>query len=123
MPKTREEIHEMYMRLLDTRISAHCLHILCPVTKCNLKVLKEPDDVGLINFPQGLADWAGVPESHIASMEQDDIDKLWDEYEKEKATKKEKKCFWKHDWKQYQGFTEAYWYCTVCDEKSEEKPV
>jgi hypothetical protein len=33
---------------------------------------------------------------------------------------KTKNCF--HDWKEYVGFTEKYWYCEKCDAKSEENP-
>lgn len=32
-----------------------------------------------------------------------------------------KKNCW-HDWKEYIGFTEKYWYCEKCDAKSEENP-
>jgi hypothetical protein len=43
----------------------------------------------------------------------------------EKANKdadppKPKHCW--HDWKEYLGFTERYWYCEKCDEKSKENP-
>lgn len=34
--------------------------------------------------------------------------------------KKNKLCL--HDWKEYIGFTERYWYCEKCDAKSEEDP-
>ena len=27
-----------------------------------------------------------------------------------------------HEWKEYTGFTEQYWYCEKCDAKSEENP-
>lgn len=27
-----------------------------------------------------------------------------------------------HDWKEYVGFTERYWYCEKCDVKSKEDP-
>lgn len=27
-----------------------------------------------------------------------------------------------HDWKEYTGFTDKYWYCEKCDAKSEENP-
>ena len=33
---------------------------------------------------------------------------------------KNKSCY--HDWKEYIGFTEKYWYCEKCDAKSEENP-
>lgn len=33
---------------------------------------------------------------------------------------KTKNCW--HDWKEYIGFTEKYWYCEKCDAKSEENP-
>ena len=28
----------------------------------------------------------------------------------------------KHEWKEYIGFTDKYWYCDNCDKKSLEKP-
>jgi hypothetical protein len=31
-----------------------------------------------------------------------------------------KSCF--HEWKEYVGFIEHYWYCEKCDAKSEENP-
>lgn len=27
-----------------------------------------------------------------------------------------------HEWKEYIGFTDKYWFCTKCDKKSKEKP-
>jgi hypothetical protein len=27
-----------------------------------------------------------------------------------------------HDWKQYTGFTESYWFCSRCDLKREDDP-
>lgn len=37
-----------------------------------------------------------------------------------KEEKKSSHCW--HDWKEYTGFTEHYWYCEKCDEKSKENP-
>ena len=28
----------------------------------------------------------------------------------------------RHEWKEYRGFTEQYFYCTKCDRKEKEKP-
>lgn len=39
----------------------------------------------------------------------------------EKEEEKKAKHCW-HDWKEYNGFTEHYWYCEKCDAKSEENP-
>lgn len=33
---------------------------------------------------------------------------------------KKKDCY--HNWKEYIGFTEKYWYCETCDAKSKEDP-
>jgi hypothetical protein len=33
---------------------------------------------------------------------------------------KPKHCW--HEWKEYIGFTERYWYCEKCDNKSQENP-
>jgi hypothetical protein len=27
-----------------------------------------------------------------------------------------------HEWKEYIGFTDKYWFCALCDKKSKEKP-
>jgi hypothetical protein len=39
---------------------------------------------------------------------------------KKEEEKKPKNCW--HEWKEYTGFTEHYWYCEKCDAKSEENP-
>ena len=39
---------------------------------------------------------------------------------KDAETLKNKVCL--HDWKEYTGFTDKYWYCEKCDAKSEENP-
>lgn len=49
----------------------------------------------------------------------------WETQEDDSANKdadppKPKHCW--HDWKEYLGFTERYWYCEKCDEKSKENP-
>lgn len=50
----------------------------------------------------------------------------WENFEEEKEQdkntipSKDKNCW--HDWKEYIGFTEKYWYCEKCDVKSKENP-
>jgi hypothetical protein len=47
------------------------------------------------------------------------IDKSGSSYKRDEIENKEEKkknCF--HNWKKYVGFTEVYYYCEYCDEKS-----
>jgi hypothetical protein len=51
----------------------------------------------------------------------------WDEWMRQSGynpipdeTQQTKSCF--HDWKEYCGFTDKYWYCEKCDVKSKEDP-
>ena len=43
-----------------------------------------------------------------------------DKANKDAEPPKPKHCW--HEWKEYVGFTERYWYCEKCDNKSQENP-
>jgi len=43
-----------------------------------------------------------------------------DKANKDAEPPKQKHCW--HEWKEYIGFTERYWYCEKCDNKSQENP-
>ena len=43
------------------------------------------------------------------------IDKTWDMFAHNYPNESKKTCT--HNWKNYQGLSESYEYCTVCDEK------
>lgn len=64
--------------------------------------------------PENINAWISNFWWEIDEKENDELIK------KDSEPKKTINCW--HDWKEYVGFTEKYWYCEKCDNKSEEDP-
>lgn len=93
--------------------------------KCNPITIKTSLGTYTITFE---VLFSKTPNSSIYDQENVNgwISNFWweiDEEEKQKENNsptKDKNCW--HEWKEYTGFTEKYWYCEKCDFKSKEDP-